>query len=158
MISTSISSIIKTQDRCASVLSGIKNGLNEKSIIRTDSEKYTSKNLVTTSKKMSNTDRCTAVMQAVSFGLNEKSIIKQVRDHYTAIHPTQKPVRLLERLLNLVAKKDCIVFDPFAGSFSTAEACKNLNFKFKGIELDKEYFDAGLKRFELAHKQQTLNF
>lgn len=159
VLSTSISSIIKTQDRCASVLSGIKNGLNEKSIIRTYSEKYTSKNLVATSKKMSNTDRCTDVMQAVSFGLNEKSIIKQVRDHYSAIHPTQKPVRLLERLLALVIPKDkpkeeITVLDPFGGSFSTMEAVYNMGMQGISCEIDEEYFEAGKKRIESLPPRQ----
>ena len=149
----SISSDIKKEDRCVSVARSIKNGLNEKSIIRTDSEKYTSKNLVTTSKKMSNTDRCTDVMQAVSFGLNEKSIIKQVRDHYSAIHPTQKPVRLIERLLALVIpsnkkKEDIVVFDTFGGSFSTMEAVYNMQMKGISCEIDKEYFEAGKNRIE----------
>src|SRR5690606_15445733 len=104
VLSTSISSIIKTQDRCASVLSGIKNGLNEKSIIRTDFNNKTGYG-ISGGSKISH-DRCVTVMQAIQYGNNEKSIIKQVRDHYSAIHPTQKPVRLLERLLALVVPKD----------------------------------------------------
>lgn len=151
VVSTSISSIIKTQDRCASVLSGIRNGLNEKSIIRTDFNKETGHGVTGGSKVQH--DRCVTVMQSIKFGTNEKSIIKQVRDHYSAIHPTQKPVRLLERLLALVIPKDkeredITVLDPFGGSFSTMEAVYNMGMKGISCEIDKEYFEAGKKRIE----------
>ena len=94
-------------------------------------------------------------------GITEQTIIKETRDHYNTFHPTQKPVKLLERLLALVIpkdkeSKDIIVLDPFAGSFSTAKACKNLNVKFTGIELDKEYFDKAINRFKIYEQQQTL--
>ena len=101
-------------------------------------------------------DRQCNAFQSVVSGMNEKTIIKQVRDHYTAIHPTQKPVRLLERLLRLVIpmKKDKIVIaDWFAGSFSCGEAVINLQaefpekaFEFVGTEIDAEYFESGKNR------------
>ena len=164
VISTSISSIIKTQNRCASVLSGIKNGLNEKSIIRTDRQDCDSfTKFGVNADKGQTGDRCCNVVQSVVFGLNEKSIIKEVRDHYTAIHPTQKPVRLLERLLALVvpadkAKEDIVVFDPFGGSFSTMEAAYNMGMQGISCEIDKEYFEAGKKRIESLPPRQTALF
>lgn len=159
VISTSISSIVKTQDRCASVLSGIKNGLNEKSIIRTDFQvpKNARKGVTAEPLKPSGY-RCANVMQSIEFGLNEKSIIKEVRNHYSAIHPTQKPVRLLERLLNLVLPKDkqeIVIADFFAGSMSCMEAVINLQNQnpdkvFYGIatEIDEEYFLGGKERID----------
>ena len=161
VISTSISSIIKTQNRCASVLSGIKNGLNEKSIIRTDRidcETFTKFGVNADKRKTG--DRCTNAMQSIAFGLNEKSIIKQVRDHYSAIHPTQKPVRLLERLLALVIPKDkeakdIVVADFFGGSFSTMEAVYNMGMQGISCEIDKEYFEAGKERIEKLQPRQT---
>ena len=161
VLSTSVSSIIKTQDRCASVLSGIKNGLNEKSIIRTDrTDCDTFTKFEVNADKRKTGDRCVNVMQSVEFGLNEKSIIKQTRDHYTAIHPTQKPVRLLERLLALVIpkdkqKEDITVLDPFGGSFSTMEAVYNMGMKGISCEIDEEYFEAGKKRIEKLPPRQT---
>lgn len=151
VLSTSISSIIKTQDRCASVMNGIKNGVNEKSIIRTDFNKKTGHG-ISGGSKISH-DRCVTVVQSIEFGQNEKSIIKQVRDHYSAIHPTQKPVRLLERLLALVIpqnkdKEDIVVLDPFGGSFSTMEAVYNMQMKGISCEIDKEYFGDGKERIE----------
>lgn len=115
VLSTSISSIVQTQDRCASVLSGIRDGMNEKSIIRTDLNKKTGDGIAGASKNKS--EKSVTVMQAVAFGMNEKSIIREGRNHYKAIHPTEKPVRLIERLLALVTKPGDIVCDPFGGSF-----------------------------------------
>ena len=163
-LSTSVSSIIKTQDRCASVLNGITNGVNEKSIIRTDRidcETFTKFGVNADKRKTGN--RCTNSMQSIVFGLNEKSIIKQVRDHYSAIHPTQKPVRLLERLLALVIpqnkeRKDIVVADFFGGSFSTMEAAYNMGMQGISCEIDKEYYELGKERIEKLPPRQTSLF
>jgi len=163
-LSTSVSSIIKTQDRCASVLNGITNGMNEKSIIRTDRidcETFTKFGVNADKRKTG--DRCTNAMQSIAFGLNEKSIIKQVRDQYSAIHPTQKPVRLLERLLALVIpqdkeRKDIVVADFFGGSFSTMEAVYNMGMQGISCEIDKEYYELGKERIEKLPPRQTSLF
>jgi DNA (cytosine-5-)-methyltransferase len=155
VISTSISSVIKTQDRCASVMAGIQNGLNEKSIIRTDRyncDTFTKYNTIATQDKQTG-DRCVNVMQSIQFGFNEKTIIKHSRDHYKTIHPTQKPVRLLERLLALVIPKDkpreeVVVADFFAGSMSCMEAVHNMGMKGIATEIDQEYFEKGKQRIE----------
>lgn len=162
----SISSDITKEDRCVSVARSFKEGLNEKSIIRTDrTDCETFTKFEVNADKRKTGDRCVNVMQSVEFGLNEKTIIKQVRDHYTAIHPTQKPVRLLERLLKLVIpmKKDKIVIaDWFAGSFSCCEAVIKLQaefpekeFEFIGTEIDEEYFEAGKNRINNIKKCTT---
>lgn len=111
-------------------------------------------------------DRCLAVVSQMEKGLNEKTIIKAVREHYTAIHPTQKPVRLLERLLKLVIptkNKKIVVADWFSGSNSCCEAVINLQsefpeieFEFIGTEIDKEYFDAGKERIEKVKNKMGL--
>ena len=59
---------------------------------------------------------------------------------------TEKPIELLERLIKLHTKEDDIVLDCFAGSFSTADACKRLNRQCIAIELEKEYYDKGVNR------------
>ena len=115
------------------------------------------------SPKLKNGDRCVYVMSNIVDGQNEKSIIRQVRDHYSAIHPTQKPVRLLERLLALVIPKDkkreeITVLDPFGGSFSTMEAVYNMGMKGISCEIDEEYFEAGKKRIESLPPRQTSLF
>jgi len=55
-------------------------------------------------------------------------------------HPTAKPVELCEWLINSYSKKGDTVLDFTMGSGTTGVACKNLNRKFIGIEMDEEYF------------------
>lgn len=153
----SISSDITKENRCVSVMRGIEHGMNEKSIIRTDRiecDKFTKFGI--NSDKRKTGDRCCNVMQSMEFGLNEKSIIKSVRDHYSAIHPTQKPIRLLERLLALTTQSGDVVLDPFIGSCSTAIACVNTNRKYIGFEIDKEYYDAGMNRLNKVISEPKL--
>ena len=57
------------------------------------------------------------------------------------VHPTQKPIAYLERLILNSSNELDTVLDPFMGSGSTGIACKNLNRKFIGIELDKTYYE-----------------
>lgn len=92
-------------------------------------------------------------INSIKKGCNERDIISIFRDHYSAIHPTQKPVRLLERLLNLVCDEGCTVLDPFSGSASTAVACINTNRNYIGFEIDKEYYDLSMKRI-IQHQQK----
>jgi len=61
-------------------------------------------------------------------------------------HPTQKPVKLMQYLLNIHSKENDIVLEPFAGGGSTLEACKNSNRKFIGIEISQNYVDIANKR------------
>ena len=62
------------------------------------------------------------------------------------LHPTQKPVALIEYLIKTYTNENELVLDFTAGSFTTGVACQNTNRRFVGIELDKEYFDVGIKR------------
>ena len=63
-------------------------------------------------------------------------------------HPTVKPIKLMEYLVKLVTPENAIVLDPFMGSGSTGIACVNLNRKFIGMELDKDYFKIAKARIE----------
>lgn len=96
------------------------------------------------------------VMKMIKKGQLEKSIISIPHDRYVRIHPTQKPVRLLERLLALTTKPGDVVLDPFSGSCSTAVACINTNRKYIGFEIDKEYYDAGIHRINETLKDLKL--
>lgn len=64
------------------------------------------------------------------------------------VHPTQKPVTLMEYLIKTYTDEGETVLDFTMGSGSTGVACKNLNRKFIGIELDEEYFDIAKERIE----------
>jgi site-specific DNA-methyltransferase (adenine-specific) len=72
------------------------------------------------------------------------------------IHPTQKPVKLYEWLLINYAKEGDKILDTHGGSQSSRIACYNLGFELDIIELDKDYFEAGNKRFDQHKKQLTL--
>jgi len=73
------------------------------------------------------------------------------------IHPTQKPVKLYEKLLMTYAKEGDKILDTHLGSGSIAIACHNLGYDLTACELDKEYFEAAIKRIE-QHKQQIRMF
>ena len=66
--------------------------------------------------------------------------------HKGTLHPTQKPVALLEYLIKTYTLEGETVLDNCMGSGSTGVACKNLNRNFIGIELDQTYFDIATKR------------
>ena len=67
------------------------------------------------------------------------------------LHPTEKPVQLLERLLKKCP--DGTVLDPFMGSGSTGEAAIRQGRAFIGIEIEPRYFDIACRRIEAAYKQ-----
>ena len=62
------------------------------------------------------------------------------------VHPTQKPVDLLEYLVKTYTNEGNLVLDFTMGSGSTGVACMNTNRKFIGIELDEKYFDISINR------------
>lgn len=64
-------------------------------------------------------------------------------------HPTQKPEKLLERIIKASSNEGDIVLDPFSGSFSTTAVAKKLNRKVIGIEINPEYVKMGIRRLGL---------
>lgn len=72
------------------------------------------------------------------------------------IHPTQKPVKLYEWLLNNYAKQGDKILDTHGGSGSHAIACNNLGFELTACELDKDYYEASIKRIQQATAQERL--
>lgn len=77
-----------------------------------------------------------------------KSILRISRDFSAQqqVHPTQKPVSLMEWLVLTYSNEWDTVLDNVFGSCPVGIACMNSNRKFIGIEKDEEYFDIGLKR------------
>lgn len=65
-----------------------------------------------------------------------------------AVHPTQKPVRLIEWCIDYAGPEVETILDPFLGSGTTAVAAMRKGRKFIGIERDAEYFDIAVKRIE----------
>ena len=76
-----------------------------------------------------------------------------MKNKETRIHPTQKPVRLYEFLLKNYAKPGDRILDTHLGSGSSAIACHNMGFDLDGYEIDKDYYNAAIKRLN-DHKRQ----
>jgi site-specific DNA-methyltransferase (adenine-specific) len=68
------------------------------------------------------------------------------------IHPTEKPVELMELYILNSSKEGEIVLDPFMGSCSTGVAAVNTNRKFIGIEMDDNYFSISVERIKKHEK------
>ncbi|MGL5765337.1 MAG: DNA-methyltransferase [Sarcina sp.] len=84
------------------------------------------------------------------------SIIKQTNSNQkNKLHPTQKPVALLEYLIKTYTNEGQIILDNTMGSGSTGVACLNTNRKFIGIEMDEKYFEIAKERIENTYNELT---
>ena len=72
------------------------------------------------------------------------------------IHPTQKPLKLYEFCLMTYANEGDKILDTHLGSGSIALACHNLGYELTACELDKEYYEAAIKRIKDHISQQRL--
>lgn len=91
------------------------------------------------------------ILSILSEAASYRSVTPQSNRSYSnnvdlRCHPTQKPVELLEYLIKTFSNEEDVVLDLIMCSGSTDVACKNLNRKFIGIELDKEYFEIAQAR------------
>lgn len=106
-----------------------------------------------------NTQRCYGkLIDTPTVLTNEKypiSILTFDREH-PPIHPTQKPVALLEYLIKTYTNENDLVLDNCMGSGSTGVACINTNRNFIGIELDEKYFNIAKERIENESKIKQL--
>jgi len=73
-------------------------------------------------------------------------------------HPTQKSIELLKRIVLASTNKGDIILDPFTGSSTTGLASYLFGRKFIGIDLEKEYLDLSIKRFEELDKNLKNKF
>jgi site-specific DNA-methyltransferase (adenine-specific) len=69
-------------------------------------------------------------------------------------HPTQKPLALLERIVEASTPEDALVLDPFNGSGSTGVASLNLGRRYVGIDMDPEYLALSKRRFDAVAKSR----
>jgi site-specific DNA-methyltransferase (adenine-specific) len=83
-------------------------------------------------------------------------LVKINNNDSNRIHPTQKPVKLYEWLLDNYAKEGDRILDTHLGSGSIAIACHNRGFQLDGYEIDKDYFEATSKRIKDHIAQLTL--
>lgn len=71
-------------------------------------------------------------------------------------HPTQKPEKLLAKIILASSNKGDLVFDPFIGSGTTAIVAKKIGRNFLGIDIDEYYCSLALKRLKLAEKNKGI--
>lgn len=76
------------------------------------------------------------------------TVINEVKPSRNGLHPTMKPLRLIERLVRNSSKKGENVLDLFNGSGSTLMVCEQLGRRYYGMELDPRYVDATIERWE----------
>lgn len=96
--------------------------------------------------------RKSAWTESLDGARNPLSILSFSRDS-SKLHPTQKPVALLEYLIKTYTNEGELVLDNCMGSGSTGVACINTNRNFIGMELDDKYFDIAKERIEKANSE-----
>jgi site-specific DNA-methyltransferase (adenine-specific) len=84
------------------------------------------------------------------------NVLRVQRISASNLHPTEKPVALLVKLLEVVTDKGGLIFDPFMGSGTTGVAALQLGRNFIGCEIDPNYFEIAKKRIETAAMQPQL--
>ena len=82
----------------------------------------------------------------------ERDSVKQ----YPKIHPTQKPIKVLKRLIEIFTDEGDTVIDPVAGSGSTLRACMELNRNCYGFEIDKNFYK--MAKEQMLNVQQQMLF
>ena len=70
------------------------------------------------------------------------------------IHPTQKPVKLLKKLIEIFTDEGDVVIDPCAGSGSTLQACWELDRKGYGFEVDRQIYNKAIEEMPCFNEQQ----
>ena len=85
---------------------------------------------------------------------NPTTILEYSNSNHGKLHPTQKPLPLIEYLVKTYTNEGDVVLDNTFGSCTTGIACLNTNRKFIGIELDKDYYEVGKQRL-IRHQSQA---
>lgn len=89
------------------------------------------------------------ISQAEMHNFIESPICMRPERLSTPKHPTQKPTRILKKIISIASNRGDVVFDPFMGVGSTGVAALALERRFIGFELDEEYFNASQERIEI---------
>jgi site-specific DNA-methyltransferase (adenine-specific) len=99
-------------------------------------------------------DRGSQTAKAHLYGRKFPSIFRCFTDYYNYEHPTQKPLELMKRLVELVTPENALILDPFAGSGTTALACLETNREYIVIEREPEYYEVIQKRITQWHNDR----
>jgi len=132
----------------------------EKDIINYSSRRYiVNKNVVISKQPVCyyNT-RGMSALRTIKEGFKENDIIDIIDLPSTKVpdHPTQKPTRLIERLIAIVSDEGAVILDSFMGSGTTGIACINTNRRFIGMEIDDAYFNIAKKRIEKRLSEEKI--
>ena len=83
-------------------------------------------------------------------------VLRATQSDEVRLHICQKPIKLYEWILKRYSQPDFKILDTHLGSGSSRIAAHKAKLSFVGFEIDKDYYDASIKRYELAIQQQTL--
>lgn len=89
-------------------------------------------------------------------GKQMRNLWEITAERHKTIHPTEKPEKLLERIILIGSKEGDIVLDPFMGSGTTGVVAKRLKRNFTGIEIDESFFEIAKKRIKNTHAAVNL--
>jgi site-specific DNA-methyltransferase (adenine-specific) len=85
-----------------------------------------------------------------------RCVVPSLAKKYLRIHPTQKPIELYKWLLKNYGKQGDLILDTHVGSGSSIVACIECGFNYYGCEIDKDYYDAAMKRIGRAFRKYEL--
>ena len=145
---------IKSPDRAVATINSIGNGMNERSLIHLS--EISGGTGMTVRTDLPQLPREIKTLNSINGGMREKSVIELKNEHYKLSHPTEKPVRLAERILALISEPGDTIFDPFMGSGSFGVACIRTGRKYIGVEIKPEYFQIACKRIEQTVAENSL--
>jgi site-specific DNA-methyltransferase (adenine-specific) len=111
---------------------------------------------VTNASGLGSKDPASGTLRFIRDGMREKTIMPVFPVHYGSVHPTEKPVRLAERIIALISDPGDTIYDPFMGSGSFGVACVNTGRKYIGSEIDEGYFDIACRRIQEAARSNEL--
>ncbi|MFM6250187.1 MAG: DNA-methyltransferase, partial [Dolichospermum sp.] len=117
-------------------------------VVKTKSE-------ITMTADVHNFNRGSTKYKSLAEGRIFPSIFRCVNDHYNYQHPTQKPLLLTSKLIEMLTDEGGTVLDPFAGSGTTAVACKELGRNYICIEKELEYYQIACNRINQPVEQGT---
>ena len=83
-------------------------------------------------------------------------MLRASENKYPRVHPTQKPIVVMDWAIGQFKQNPQTILDPFMGSGTTGVACANLGRSFIGIEIERRYFDIACERIEAAQAQGRL--
>lgn len=113
------------------------------------------KHKLTCRKALINYDRGCTAFNSLSEGCLIPSIMRFKPEHFNYQHPTQKPITLISRLIEILSNPEDLILDPFAGSGTLAIAALNLNRSYFCVEKDEEYFNIINNRIIQWHNQKV---